>query len=49
MRGVLTVVLVVTLDVVLALGAVEHFNVGQDAVGSYTSRAGSPSEAIADL
>jgi hypothetical protein len=49
MRGVLTAVLVVTLVVVLALGAVEFFSSEEGAVGSIKSRAGSPSEATADL
>ena len=41
--------LVVTLVVVLALGAVEFFSSEEGAVGSIKSRAGSPSEATADL
>jgi hypothetical protein len=48
-RGVLTAVLVLTLVVVLALGAVEYFTVGQVTVGSDSSRANSPTEATADL
>ncbi|MDQ3284224.1 MAG: hypothetical protein M3P92_00615, partial [Actinomycetota bacterium] len=49
MRGVLTAVLVLTLVVVLALGAAEYFNVGQVTVGSDSSRASSPTEATVDL
>jgi hypothetical protein len=49
MRGVLTAVLAITLLVALALGAVEFLSSEEGAVGSDTSRTGSPTEATATL